>query len=52
MDQGPDRSVLGSDDVTDESTSLVEVRWSSGEEEVQYNKKKKDISTSKDVFLI
>ncbi|XP_056869538.1 protein Aster-C isoform X3 [Takifugu flavidus] len=32
MDQGPNRSALGSDDVTDESTSLVEVRWSSGDE--------------------
>lgn len=34
MDQGPDRSALGSDDVTDESNSVVEVRWSSGDEDV------------------
>lgn len=32
MDQGSSRSALGSDDVTDESTSLAELRWSSGDE--------------------
>lgn len=33
MDQVSNRSTVGSDDITDESTSLVEVRWSSDEEE-------------------
>ncbi|XP_044031668.1 protein Aster-C isoform X3 [Siniperca chuatsi] len=33
MDQVSNRSGVGSDDITDESTSLVDVRWSSEEEE-------------------
>lgn len=32
MDQSSSRSALGSDEVTDESTSLADVRWSSGDE--------------------
>lgn len=34
MDQGSNASALASDDVTDESVSLADVRWSSGDEEV------------------
>lgn len=34
MDQVSTRSGVGSDDITDESTSLVDVRWSTDEEEV------------------
>lgn len=34
MDQVSNRSGVGSDDVTDETASLVDVRWSSEEEEV------------------
>lgn len=33
MDQVSTRSVVGSDDITDESTSLVDARWSSDEDE-------------------
>ncbi|XP_037613464.1 protein Aster-C isoform X2 [Sebastes umbrosus] len=33
MDQGSNRSGVGSDYITDESTSMVDVRWSSDEEE-------------------
>uniref|UniRef100_A0A4W6DKG9 GRAM domain-containing protein n=1 Tax=Lates calcarifer TaxID=8187 RepID=A0A4W6DKG9_LATCA len=33
MDQVSNRSGVGSDDITDETTSLVDVRWSSDEEE-------------------
>lgn len=32
MDQGSNPSAQGSDDVTDESASLADVRWSSGDE--------------------
>lgn len=37
MYQGSNRSALGSDDVTDESASMADVRWSSGDEEVLKN---------------
>ncbi|XP_035512657.1 protein Aster-B-like [Morone saxatilis] len=33
MDQLSNRSGVGSDDITDESTSMVDVRWSSDEDE-------------------
>ena len=35
MDQISILSGLGSEDITDESTSLVDVRWSSDEDEVK-----------------
>lgn len=34
IDQGSSRSAVGSDDVTDESVSQVDIRWSSEEDEV------------------
>lgn len=34
IDQGSSRSAVGSDDVTDESVSQMDIRWSSEEDEV------------------
>lgn len=40
MDQVSNRSGVGSDDITDESTSMVDARWSSDDDEVKKKKKK------------
>lgn len=34
IDQGSSRSAVGSDDITDELVSQVDLRWSSEEDEV------------------
>lgn len=39
MDQVSNRSGVGSDDITDESTSMVDARWSSDDDEVKKKKK-------------
>lgn len=38
MDQVSNRSGLGSDDITDESASMLDSKWSSEDDEVKQNK--------------